>query len=463
MNLNLPFDLRPFGSREIARAAPFAEEPDLRPELGQRLRRFLIVAIVATVPLNSVSGDKGAAAAVNLSLADAFLPLGVLFLAWLLMKGRLRLPMLLLCLLNISTVALSILLNLEGSVVGRGALAIGLEIAKLGCLWLLFYLFVNCIQSRSDFCLLMKAWILGSVAESLCGIVGSLLYQMAGIETPLALQFRAEGTMGDSNIFAAHLGAAFFLTFVYRRLVQPARPWTFFAMAVQLAGIYFSASRGGLLSLVATLLFLWLFATSGKQRIAGALVGLGVAILIASMPSQDAFVASNPMTERLKTTTVSLNDPEAQQRARLWRVAFAGFLSSPIIGIGRGNYVSLESTDPDGAGHAHNTLLGILCDTGLLGLAGYVAFGLAVILGLVRDWLGHPNRERRIVDGILLGVLLTVGLSGMTINIENYRGLWILLAVVVAYQRIYLAPVSAKFAKVPAVAVARISQFGFPR
>jgi len=457
MNFNPPFN-----SREIAASASFGAGPDIAQGPGHRLRRFLIVAIVATVPLTSLSGDKGAAATVNMSLADAFLPLGVLFLAWLLMKGRLQLPMLVLCLLNIATIAISILFNLDRSVVGRGTLAIGLEIAKLACLWLLFYLFVNCIQNRSDFLLVVKVWILASVAESLSGIGGSLAYQMAGIENRFALQFRAQGTMGDCNIFAAHLGAAFLLTLIFRRLAQPAHPWTFLAMAVQLAGIFFSASRGGLLSIVAALLFIWLFATTGKQKIAGALVGLAAIILIASMSSQDGLLESNPMTERLKTSTVSLNDPEAQQRARLWRVAFDGFLSSPIIGIGRGNYASLEATDPDGAGHAHNTLLGILCESGLLGLACYAAFGLAVVFGLFRDWLRNPDRERKIVDGLLLAVLLVIALNGMTINIENYRGLWILLALVVAYQSIYPALATRAFVKIPPLAVARSSQLGFP-
>jgi O-antigen ligase len=456
MNLNFPLDLRNSG-----RASGFEVDSDDAPTPGQRLRRFLIVAIVGTVPLTSLSGDTGAVTTVNLSLSDVFLPLGIVFLVWMLMKGRLRIPLLMVCLLSMSTVALSILLNLDKSVIGRGTLSIGLEIAKLGCLWLLFYLFLNCIQSRSDFCLLLKAWIFGSVVESLCGIGGSLAYQIAGIESPFALQYRAEGTMGDCNIFAAHLGAVFFLTLMYRRLVQRPNRWTLLAMAIQLAGIYFSASRGGVLAFVASLLFLWWFSTSGKQKIASAVVGLTGIILVALMPSHNGLMATNPLTERLKTSTISLNDPEAQQRARLWRVAFDGFLSSPIVGIGRGNYASLEITDPEGAGHAHNTVLGILCETGLLGLACYIAFGLAVTFGLVRDWLGRADRERHIVNGILLAALLVIGLSGLTINIENYRGLWILLAAVAAYERFYL-PAPGKFGKNPAIAVAAISEFVFP-
>lgn len=413
-------------------ASPWAGESS-----PQRLRTFLIVALVATLPVNVVLGDQGTAT--NMAASDVFMPLGIFFLGSLLVKRRLRLPMIALCLLSVSSIVASIFLNLGTYFRNEQTARAAIETGKLAWLWVLFYLFVNLIRNRSDLRLLTKVWVLGSVAEALCGVGGSLAYQMARVETPFSEMYRAQGTLGDSNLFAAHLAAGFFLTLLYRRLSAPARPWTFLAMGVQLGGIYFSASRGGLLSVAASLAFLWLFATSRKQKlVVGVALGLGAAILAVTLTKQTGLLASNPITERLKTSTVSLNDPEAQQRARLWRVALEGFLDSPVFGIGRGNYASLEAADPNGAGHAHNTVLGLLCETGLVGLGSYIAFGGAVLFGLVRDWLSNPSKELRKTDSVLLAALLVVGLSGVTINIENYRGLWILLALVVAYQRFCL-------------------------
>jgi O-antigen ligase len=407
----------------------------------QRMRTFLIIALVATMPVNVVFGDKQTAA--NIAASDIFMPLGILFLGWSLAKGRLLLPMISLCLLSVSSIVASIFFNL-GTYFRNGETArVPIEVAKIAWLWLLFYLFVNLIRNRSDLRLVVKVWVLGSVAEALCGIGGSLAYQIGNIDNPFSEMFRAQGTLGDSNLFAAHLAAGFFLALLYRKLSRTASQWVFYAMGIQLVGIYFSASRGGLLSILVSLLFLWLFATSGRQKVAVGLALLlgGGAVLALSTTDENGLLASNPMTERLKTSTVSLNDPEAQQRARLWRVALDGFFDSPFFGIGRGNYASLEADDPNGAGHAHNTVLGLLCETGLVGLGSYLAFGSAVLFGLVRDWMATRFREQRNTDGILLTALLVVGLSGVTINIENYRGLWILLAVVVTYSRLYIGQV----------------------
>jgi O-antigen ligase len=455
MSLSFPRNYRRIGSPETAAAGQFgAEAVPSTAASAQRLRTLLIVGLVATMPLTTVFGDKGTGTASNMAASDVLMPLGVLFLGSLLMKKRLLLPMITLCLLSVSSIVASIFCNLDIYFRDGQTLRIAIEVAKVVCLWLIFYLFINLIQNRSDLRLLIKVWVLGGVVEALCGIGGSLAYQMGRIENPFSLMFRAEGTLGDSNLFAAHLGAAFFLTILYRKLSQRAPSWTFVAMALQLVGIYFSASRGGLLSVVASLIFLWLFATSGKQKLVlGAALGLGAVIVALAISNQSGLLASNPMTERLKTSTLSLNDPEAEQRARLWRVAVEGFLDSPIVGIGRGNYAYLEAGDPNGAGHAHNTLLGLLCETGLLGLTSYLAFGSAVLFGLVRDWLRNPDRERRKTDSILLTALLVVGLSGVTINIENYRGLWILLALVVAYQRLYVTGPSRKVAAAQSVAV----------
>jgi O-antigen ligase len=422
---------------------------------GQHLRTFLIIALVATLPLNVVflASNKEN---VNLAASDAFVPLGVIFLVWLFLKGRLRLPMVSLCVLAIGTTVLSILINMDISFLNKGTIGMAVEVVKVVGLWLYFYIFCNLIQNRSDFRLLVKIWILGSIVEGLCGIGGSLAYQVAGFETPFAEMFRAQGTLGDANLFATHLAASFFLTYLYRRLCRAAPVWTIPAMLVQLGGIYFSASRGGLLSFGASIVVLWFLAFSGRQKL-GVVAGLGALILAMWLTNTDGPLASNPITERLKTSTVSLNDPEAQQRAGLWRGALRGFMQSPILGIGRGNFAYLDVVehldviDSQHGGKAHNTYLEILCETGLCGFFTYVALVLAVLFVLVRDWLRHPDSGRRAASGALFTVLVVVGLNGVTISIENYRGLWILLALVLAYQQLYLTPTPHKLATAPAI------------
>jgi len=417
----------------------------------QRLRNFLIVALVGAMPISIVLGDNRSAT--NMAASDALMPLGILFLGGLLVRGRPRLPMITLCLLSLSCTVASIFYNLDTYFRNGQPVRIAIEVGKVAFLWLLFYLFINLVQTRSDLRLLVKVWVLGSVAEALCGIGASLAYQLYGIATPFSEMFRAQGTLGDSNLFAAHLTAGVLLTLLYRRLSSPVRTWTIFAILAQLGGIYFSASRGGLLSFGIGLVVLWLFVATRRQKLASTAVGLGVVILILWMINQNGRFTTNVIAERLKTSTLSLDDPEAQQRVGLWRAALQGFSNSPLLGVGSGNFAYLRAAGSQPGGKAHNTYLEILCENGLLGFLVYMTFVVAVLSGLYRGGRSHLDSERRAANRILFTAFVLVGLNGVTISIENYRGLWILLALLVAYQRLYLTRTLGSLAKASVVAV----------
>jgi O-antigen ligase len=417
----------------------------------QRLRTFLIVAMIATMPINIVFGDQQSASATNMSVSDLFLPVGIALLGWLMLKGRLLLPMITLCLLSLSSTVGSILYNLDTYFRNGQTLRIAIELGKVSCLWLIFYLFINLIRTRSDLLLLIKVWVLASVVEALCGIGGSLLFQFAGIETQFSEAFRAQGTLNDSNLFAAHLGAGVLLTLLYRRLSRSAPVWSIPAIGVLAVGIYFSASRGGLLSFGVALLVLWLVAASRQEKLVSAAVGLGVLVLAVWLTSPGGPLASSPITERLRTTTTSLNDPEAQQRVGLWRAALGGFSESPALGVGSGNFAYVQAGGSAPGGRAHNTYLEILCENGLAGFLAYALFLLAVLSKLLPTERSGRGSGRWAANGILFTALVLVGLAGLTISIENYRGLWILLALVVAYHRVY-ASTSAEPVRAPVMA-----------
>jgi hypothetical protein len=74
---------------------------------------------------------------------------------------------------------------------------------------------------------------------------------------------------------------------------------------------------------------------------------------------------------------------------------------------------------------------------------GFSAYVLLVGSMVWRVWpgvLGRRGTGARTPSLVLLVGLLGVGLGGMTISIENYRGLWILLAVMDCYARLAVAP-----------------------
>lgn len=397
------------------------------------LRRGLLVLACALFPVSKVVNSGGKL--INFSLADLFLPVvGLLFLIRSMSCGF-RWPSASAFLLNVGVLSATALVNLELTADYKSPLSALVEVMKAISLWAYFYLVVNFVDDRRDLLWALRAWVLSSAMVAALGTAGSLLYQLAGVETVFALQFRAQGTFEDSNLFAAHIGVSFFLTLLYYFMCNRQVRWPLFVLPIHLGAILLSASRGSLLAVAAALAALAFFFSSTRIKWA---VGISLfmgGLLVMALPNRDEWLRSNPVTERLTTTTVDLENPEAKQRRGLWEVALRTWKENPWVGVGRGNYGLGAGGEAQAIGFAHNTYLGLLAETGIVGFITYalVVVAMAWPTFLAATSYGHAKAS------LLLAALLVIALAGVTINIENYRGLWMLLALMEAYRRVWMA------------------------
>ena len=244
-------------------------------------------------------------------------------------------------------------------------------------------------------------------------------------------------TMSDCNAFAAHLTLSFMLSLLYRDLARaPLRHIAPF-LVLYVLGILFSASRGQLLAFCVAVGSLAFAVATWRRFAAGLLVASLALVVILAIPAGRAGFLDNPIIERFSTLTVSLQSDNASDRRERWVDAVESFATAPVLGVGRGNNGFLRGVAPL-AGQAHNSYLSVLCELGLVGFAAYALLLLSVGLGVATGCprRGHPGRTPRLV---LLAALLGVCMGGMTINIENYRGLWVLLGLMTAFPRVYSA------------------------
>jgi O-antigen ligase len=396
-----------------------------------RWRRLLLVLLIPAAAITQVFwfGPKP----VNMAVSELILPLGIVLLLLRLVHARIRLPIAGVFWLAMLTILASSIVNADTALENRGLIGMVVELGKMLLLWLHFYLVVNLLDSRRDLLLLLRVWMASSAAIAASGIAGSLLYQNLGMETKFALMYRAQGTLNDSNLFASHCILSFVLTLFYRRLVPAAGRWTHALLVLYIAAVFFSASRGQLLSFAMVGMTLWTLTTTMRQKFTS--IGFGVAALIVALlvPPTRSMLLHNPIVERLATTTMSLESDEVSDRRQLWEGALRGFASAPILGVGRGNNGFAPPIDPL-SGQAHNSYLGLLCELGVLGFSAYVLL-VGILAYRLFSTLGAGGHDRR-ATLTLLTALLGVGLSGITISIENYRGLWILLAIIEAYPRL---------------------------
>ena len=244
---------------------------------------------------------------------------------------------------------------------------------------------------------------------------------------------RAYATFGEPNPFAGYIEMTVPLLIALllgslparRRRVASAQLAAPALVAVLLAAISGTAtliatqSRGGYVGFLAGLgVVVWL--TGGKVRWLGTFAA-GICVLAVLISPYGDRVTARFRAESLTTseTQVTTDNFAAQERSAHWRAAVNMARSSPILGVGAGNFDERyrESTVvwrfriP--RGHAHNAYLQALAQAGLLGLLSYLTLLLIVARSTVRALGGAGDPFSRSVVVGVAAVTTAVALHNM--------------------------------------------------
>jgi O-antigen ligase len=127
-------------------------------------------------------------------------------------------------------------------------------------------------------------------------------------------------------------------------------------------------------------------------------------------------------------------------RFMAWSAAAAEFARHPLLGHGIGiSAVRVDYADPSGNRQtltdAHNLVLSIAAQAGIVGLAGLAALIGLVVRTISRAWPGSaPANLTVVILGLtLLNALVYQGVSG---SFEDARHLWLLLGLLLAAARL---------------------------
>lgn len=277
---------------------------------------------------------------------------------------------------------------------------------------------------------------------------------------------RASGVFAQPNPYGGFLGLALPLALSLTLWawsgfwgVQGERRWRnalwggFYTAATLLigAGLLASWSRGAWLGAVAGVLVV-LVLRSRQAVVMSALAALALVSLLL-LGALSPTLAPQPLVERLADLPAyfGLTDVLAQpvtdenfsvvERIAHWVAAQRMWESSPWFGVGAGNYAAVYPVVrlprwEDALGHAHNIYLNVLAETGLLGLATYLALWSGVLV-----WAWRQARHARKSAEGRWQAALAVGVLGMVVHlsvhnlVDNlfvrgivvYVGLWLAL------------------------------------
>lgn len=199
--------------------------------------------------------------------------------------------------------------------------------------------------------------------------------------------------------------------------------------------IILTGARSGLINifLAFSIYIIYLFKTSSFSKT----IFLKVATLL--LPLVISIVVSNLVFEKTKNITdrytsvvnrieqIKTNDASAQMRLTMWGDALKLWNSSPILGIGLGNYriesIPYESTTLDStivSLHAHNDFLEILSETGLINAIIYLALFVSIFFISLKRIIKPKSELNRTIALITLLLVVVYGVDSM-FNFPMYR------------------------------------------
>ena len=161
-------------------------------------------------------------------------------------------------------------------------------------------------------------------------------------------------------------------------------------------GVFFTASRSGMVLIFFAQLLLFFFQHEGKQRIQ-LLVIFGIAFLILFLMANTIIVILQGIIPAITQGTDTMG-----LRYDLWEAGWLMWQDHPISGVGIGmfrynvgRYMSLIGVAPRGA-TSHNTYINMLSETGIIGFSLFM-----IILGLaLKDYLKVGQNPNPDLDGL---------------------------------------------------------------
>ena len=278
---------------------------------------------------------------------------------------------------------------------------------------------------------------------------------------------RLAGPLGDPNYYAQILvaGVPLALLAAWREERASLRTAALASALLLCLAITFTYSRGAAVALFAVVVGMALLGYLRARHLA--VVTLAVALLVALNPGYRTRVESVTALGGITAQSGAQVQADESARSRTTEMGAAAlaFFDHPVLGVGLGNFpayyekyaprvgIQVIETTTSGANEgevakreAHNIVLGEAADTGLLGLAAFVAVISTTLYNLRRArrrWLGVRPDLVNLADSLTLALVgyLVAGLF-LTLAFERY--LWLLLALAGAAGALALSPAAAE-------------------
>lgn len=283
------------------------------------------------------------------------------------------------------------------------------------------------------------------------GAVSANFHPEGATSSILGSQFRSAGPIGEPNRYAQVLLVLFPLAALrFRRERSRVLRWLALASAVLIfGGMTLTFSRGAMLTAVILFVSLAYFRFIKPLHMVVALLCLSVLVLVLDPQVVLRFASLGGAKSLLENRSAGYKEPAQGQtgvpdssvvrRYVLNVAAWHVFLDHPILGVGPGHfaeYYSIPYSNRVGLieqlkkYRGHNLYFETLAETGVLGLASFLAIIVAILHGLWRGWRTWQHLDSEFADTAMAFFLCLAGylISAIFAHLSYQRYLWLLMA-----------------------------------
>jgi O-antigen ligase len=295
-------------------------------------------------------------------------------------------------------------------------------------------------------------WVVGAM------VVGASIAAIYGIAFPSPDDPGRVG-LGNANGAASFLveGATLAAALAITARDRPALRWAS-AIVVPLCiiGVFLTLSRGGLVSLAASLIAAVLVA----HRHRTAVLTAGLCAVLAAVVYFGAFASTEARQRVLETKG-------GTGRTDIWKVGWRMVEAHPVVGVGAGNFptssihyllapgsILRDDFIVDNPKVAHNTYLNVLAELGIVGLVLFlsvIGFSFYCAGKAIRAASQAGDRQLEVLSRAMIVVLVGILAADFFGSREYDKQLWLVLAlcpVLLEISRVELAALPARAAAV---------------
>jgi hypothetical protein len=265
------------------------------------------------------------------------------------------------------------------------------------------------------------------------------------------VQFRSAGPIGEPNRYAQVLVVLLPLAALrFRRERSRALRWlALVSGALIFGGMTLTFSRGAMLTAVVIFGLLTYFRFIRPLHVVVAALALSLLVLVLDPQAALRFASLGGVKTLLTNKTTGYKEPTEGQggvpdtsvvrRYVINVAAWHVFLDYPILGVGPGHFAQYYSM-PYGNRvglieqlkryRGHNLYFETLAETGILGLASFLAIILAIMHGLWRAWRRLRHQGPELADTAMAFFLCLVAylISAIFAHLSYQRYFWLLMA-----------------------------------